>query len=51
MALSGATRLAMLGAIDEETFRKLASTKVEYWPRLIATSMTKEEFQTRILGV
>ena len=48
MAKSGATRLALLGVIDENTVRKLAESKVEHWPSIIALSMSKEEFEKRI---
>jgi hypothetical protein len=51
MAKSGAVRLAVLGAIDDDTVVKLADTEVEYWPGVIASSMTNEEFQKRILGL
>jgi len=50
MAKSGAVRLAVLGVIDDETVQKLAETKVEYWPKVIAGSMTAEEFRRIIMG-
>lgn len=50
MAKSGAVRLATLHAIDDDTVRKLADTKVEYWPKVIASSMTNEEFRDRIVN-
>ena len=50
MAKSGAVRLATLGAIDDDTVRQLADTKLEHWPRVIASSMTNEEFQERIVN-
>lgn len=50
MAKSGAVRLAVLGVIDDETVKKLADTKVEYWPKVIASSMTKEEFREKLFG-
>jgi len=50
MAKSGAVRLATLHAIDDDTVRKLAETKVEYWPKVIASSMTNEEFRDRIVN-
>lgn len=49
MAKSGAVRLATLGIIDVDTIRKLADTKVEYWPKIIVSSMTQEEFRRKIL--
>jgi len=50
MAKSGAVRLGVLGVIDDKTVQKLANEKVEYWPRVIALSMTEDDFQRRILN-
>lgn len=51
MAKSEAVRLAVLGVINDELVQKLADTKVEYWPKVIASSMTAEEFRQKIIGI
>ena len=48
MAKAGAVRLAVLGAISEETVKKLAEAKVEHWPKLIVQSMAPDEFRQRM---
>jgi hypothetical protein len=45
MAKSGAVRLVVLKAIDDDTVWKLSDTKVEHWPEIIVASMTQEEFR------
>lgn len=49
MAKSGAVRLAVLGVISDKIVKQLADTKVEYWPKIIASSMTAEEFCEKML--
>lgn len=51
MAKLEAVRLAVLGIISDELVVKLADTKVEYWPKVIASSMTAEEFRQKIVGI
>jgi len=48
MAKTGVVRLAVLKVISEDTVTQLADTSVEYWPRVIVSSMTKEQFQKKI---
>ncbi len=50
MAKSGTVRLAVLGVINDDTVQKLADTKVEYWPKVIVSSMTQEEFHQKIIN-
>ncbi len=48
MAKSGAVRLAVLGVISDDMVQQLADTKVEYWPKVIISSMTTEEFRQKM---
>ena len=49
MAKAGAVRLAVLKVIDDDIVKKLADTKVEYWPNVIASSLSQEDFEKKIL--
>jgi uncharacterized membrane protein len=51
MAKSGVVKLAVLGVINDELVKQLADKKVEYWPKIIASSMTAEEFRQKIFGI
>lgn len=50
MAKRGVVRLAILKVISENTVHSLSKQKVELWPELIASSMSKEDFLEKCLG-
>ncbi len=49
-ARSGALLLATSGIINETTVQKLSDTTVEHWPKIITSSMSNEDFQSKILN-